>query len=322
MTGVELFEKYTRYDISKFFANVKDFMSRDYSLILRYYQGGVDLPSESFETLDRLMEETLLIEALFLQFPDDLSVLDLWQVLDVFEDCKTNLELVQNGKKWFQSTRVLNQTINRVEKKSLRSGQSLESAARENNYSDPENSWRDISIKNLLSEESYNVEGLVGEGGDKRNVNYKVVLRENISSNPINTVVDNLDGVHVLGKDISLDFGLEISFGEDPEKEIYGDVGVVEYWDAITQAANIYIGLVQGDIPEFRFLGYSSDLVGSNTNALQYPMIVRALSEVLSTDGRWKGFELLSINQKDDNISFSFSFETVVREKIAATTQL
>jgi len=133
----------------------------------------------------------------------------------------------------------------------LKQNQTIENLIQDIGSSNRDQDWINLALRNDLKEEDYTPEG-------------GVVLKATFQNNAkieILSVLDNIQGTNVYGKDIYRRFIFEDNdlLSLSPENTIH-------------QAFDINIELRRGDNPEFANDGLQSSLiVGSNLNSILYP---------------------------------------------------
>lgn len=290
ITNAEKFYNATKIDIAGFFHDVINFLNDDYPSILSYYGGG-DLPASSFKTLDNLLSRSERIDAAFRNFSDLMTTMDMWDLLDTFEDTWGQLLTVNNTGKWMRSSRVGRYDGKFYLERSLSDFENFEQVSESVGSDDPQNDWEDIAVRNLIEEEAYSPRN----GGPI----FKISLSTTANFG-IDTVVDSLTGNNILGKDIDKQFHFEDN-----------DVATVMYKKAIDQSIDTIMNTLKGDIPEFPEDGVSNEFVGSNVAAIQYPTLFRNLSTMFAKDDRFVEVNLLSLTRQDDYIIMKINVKTV-----------
>ena len=78
----------------------------------------------------------------------------------------------------------------------------------------------------------------------------------------------------------------------------------------------------KGSVPEFPDDGIDKRLAGSNINSIQYPVIFRQISKIISKDDSFKSVTLSSITNKDDVIFVNFKIQARTGDEFSETQQL
>lgn len=289
-TSAEKYYNITKIDIQQFFQDTVDFINEGYPSILSYYEGG-DLPADSFKVLDDLLVRAESIDAAFFNFSGQMKTLDMWDLLDTFEDSWGQLLTINNTSKWMRSSRVGRYDGKFYLERTLKDFENFEQVASSVGSNDPQNDWEEIAVSNFIIEEDYSPRS----GGPI----FKISLSSSANFG-IQTVVDSLVGERILGKDV--------------DKRFYfanNDLAIVEYKDAINQTIDTIMNTLKGDIPEFPEDGISNEFIGTNVSAIQYPTLFRNLSTMFAKDDRFIEVNLLSLSRKDDYIIMKIKIRTI-----------
>lgn len=289
-TSAEKYYNITKIDIQQFFQDTVDFINEGYPSILSYYEGG-DLPADSFKVLDDLLVRAESIDAAFFNFSDQMKALDMWDLLDTFEDSWGQLLTINNTSKWMRSSHVGRYDGKFYLERALKDFENFEQVASSVGSNDPQNDWEEIAVSNFIIEEDYSPRS----GGPI----FKISLSSSANFG-IQTVVDSLVGERILGKDV--------------DKRFYfanNDLAIVEYKDAINQTIDTIMNTLKGDIPEFPEDGVSNEFIGTNVSAIQYPTLFRNLSTMFAKDDRFIEVNLLSLSRKDDYIIMKIKIKTI-----------
>ena len=291
-TAYAKFKNITGYDIKQFFQNYVDFCNNYYAYIVDYYQGG-ELNAESFYQLDKMIAQINIVEPMFQLHENKLDDISMWEILDNFSEVETKILTIKNSDRWLRSATLGRQNTLQLDKQ-LRTGETFENVAEEIAMTDPEDDWTSITIPQYIIEEDYEA----GQGSNTFAVNLR-----NVGVNYVDNVVDTLVGENVLGKDIDTEF----EFKDD-------DLKVKKFGTSMEQALKIILEALKGCIPEFKDYGLPSDFIGQTTNAIQYPVIFKALMNMFQRDNRWASAELLDLVKKEDSVFMKVKATTVTRE--------
>ena len=308
MTAAEKFQNITRYNITEYFERVVTFIETLFPKLQNYYKGG-ELDAAAFSSLDNLLVESQKVSAIFEMNGDYLQTVDMWDLLDLFSDSLEKLNTANNLARWMKSSRSRGYTDVLVIEQLLKSGESFETFEFNNESLEPQNSWVDTTVNNLITEEDY-----TPEGGVKFNSTF-----QDAGATSIQSVVDVLSGDNILGKDLSKDFTFTYTTNNG---RVYLDLTNVTGMKAIEQAYGILVGLVAGDIPEDPSFGLPNDLVGSDVIAIQYPIIFRALIDMFSTDNRWKNLTILGVETQEDAAFIRIQVSTILGDQIITNVSI
>jgi hypothetical protein len=80
------------------------------------------------------------------------------------------------------------------------------------------------------------------------------------------------------------------------------------------QQTEILVGLTKGSVPEFPQDGISRDLVGSNVNAIQYPILLRQQAGVFEKDDRYKSIAINKLEIQSESLIVELTVVTKLGE--------
>ena len=200
---------------------------------------------------------------------------------------------IKNSDRWLRSASIGRTNSLQMERQ-LRTGETFETVANQLELSSPEDDWTDIVTPQYIIEEDY----VVNQGSNTFAINLK-----NVGVNYVDNVVDTLVDQNILGKDLDISFEFKNN-----------DLSVVKYHPSMDQALKIILESIRGCIPEFKDYGLPSDFIGTTVNAIQYPIIFKALMNMFQRDNRWASAELLSLEKKEDSLFMKVRAVTVTKE--------
>lgn len=287
----EEFESITNYPLSDFIKVFAFFVTNNYPKIVSYFSNESDVAdAQSFKNLQSLLKESVKIFGIISENSERFNNYKWWVLIDELEKVKIKLETSENSSKWLRSSISQVRFTPQTADITLKQGQTIESLAREKvGIEDWNNDWKDIAVLNNVAEEDYTL-----EGGNL----LKVVLQGN-NSFFLQTVVDNLQGDAVLGKDLDKN----LSFDDN-------DLRVLSPQDTFQQSIQILSSLKILDNPEQPDQGLSQAfIVGSNINLLTFPTIIRQMTNTFNTDDTVKSFSIVSIDREQDAVFITFDIE-------------
>ena len=289
---MQRFKSKTNVDIQQFFVNFVDFFDTNYQNIVDYYTVGSELNSNTVNALSSLNIYAKQIRSVYNNTQKSLTnYYDDFELLDNFEQCCIKIDTVYNSQKWFRSNKGLN-FDNKTEKDFvLKQNQTLTFLAEEVGYTQPQNDWVNIALRNDLREEDYTEDG---------GVHLKIVFQNN-ADYKLKGVLDSISGVNIYGKDINK----KITYVDN-------DLDVLGYTDTRDQTFTILLNTFRGSVPEFPNDGFDKGLLGSNVNSIQYPVIIRQLSDVFAKDDLFKTISISDIHREQDMIFAKISVRTRV----------
>jgi hypothetical protein len=266
--------------------------------MIDYYSGdSSQLDNQYFNTLKTLKQQTKDIQSLFTQNKTQFITSDFWDLLELVDDIDNKLQTITNYPKWFRSSTVVAGFSSNVEvTQVLKQNQTLESFANDIGYSKPDDDWSELAIRNDLREEDYDFEG---------GVIFKFSWK-NDSRLQLKSVVDVITSDNIYGKDLST----KIQFISD-------DLLTLDTKETLIQTANLLMGLMKGDNPEFPNDGVDKSLLGQlNRNFNIYPSLFRQIYNTFGKDDTFKSISVVDVVKEQDNIQMQIRIETIADEVI------
>lgn len=263
--------------------------------ISEYYAGNMKVPNaKSFSELSRLLEESKhLTELINLNREVFTSVAD-WNLLEKLEEINHKLNVWSRISKFLRSPIVnLTYTQGIQSEYGMKQNETLESVNRQVlNALDFDNTWVDLAVTNNVREEDY-----TPAGGKV----LSVVFNKAIDFNIITSVIDNIEGEKVYGRDLTA----KLTFLDH-------DLEVLEYFQTAKQSVEILCNLAKGDVPEFPEDGISFNLVvGSNLNNIAYPVLFRQYYNLFSKDDTFSAFSITNVSLEKDALYLEAEIRTV-----------
>lgn len=298
---LEEFKKITSKDLQLFFKKADIFFKTDYQEITSFYQGKIkQISSIAIANFVHLKTETNSVFEVFHLHSSQMKNQKFWNLLEVIEEVESRLFTLSNMNKWARSSVSNTSYSSSVQfEYVMKQNQSLEDIAKlvleQSNYQD---SWFDIAKRNHLFEVDYDNEGGV-----------ELLLELDSTSNltiQVNSVVDTLQGKSIYGKDLYK----SIIFVDD-------DLKTLDYDKTVEQSVNIMINHKKNHHPDYPSLGLQSTLVvGGNRALMNFPVIIRQLTEVFESDDTFKQFTVNSLSIEQDNLFSDFKVFTRLNEII------
>jgi len=300
----EEIKKITGIDIELIFNDFADFMDFDFIKIKNYYEGKLDNNYiDSFRKLKDLEENVDNLLVKINKSSSSFSNIIFWDLLDIIENIKNKIKTINVLSKFLRTSIVNAQYDSGINQQEflVRQNQLLRGVAwAELKSKDPNNDWVDIAIKNNLREEDYD-----NSGRNPANTNEGFFIKINFKNNgtitQINSVVDNINGENILGRDIKQ----ILTFKDE-------DLEVLNYQETASQSADILIGLKKGDNPEFWLDGIPSSLLGQGQIIFAYPVLFRKIVEIFKSDDTFDSFRVSNIKNEKDGIFITLEIETII----------
>lgn len=261
-------------------------MRSEFGTIVSYYNGKTVSVNTAFTQLKSLVKEAIKIDEIITLNKQSLSkTTEYWDLLSDLSTMRTKLELVVNLNKWMRSSYIFGYENQSKMEQILKQRQTFENLSIELGSSDPNTDWVELALTNQVFELDYDK-----EGGNVLNVN-----RKNNEALNIQTTVDVMIGLNVLGKDISKD----IEFIDD-------DMLTLGVEDTFYQSAEICLNVTRGSVPEFPFLGIPKSFIGTNVATLRSASLQREVLNNFRTDDSVKRVELLDSGTVEDVAFYDF----------------
>lgn len=282
LTPVEKLTKYTKINIQDYLDRFVFFVDSDYyTAIYSYYSGVTQEPNaEAFgflSQLENICNSILFKSKTYLKLLNRVGDIDL---LLQIEESKIKLKTVRNLS-FFLRTNVGRQngfTSNYI----LAKNETLQDVS-ENILEDiqPVNDWLKIALQNRINEISYRTDG---------GFVVKLVANTNLINGSVQSVLGAQIGSEALGKDIDRKIKIEND-----------DLKILSNKETFLQSVDIYINLQKGDAPQYQDYGITAEaVVGQNINSLNFPIVLRELSDILTQDDTIQSFQFGEIEVVSD----------------------
>lgn len=294
------FKAITSKDIQAFFRKCIGFFTREYNIIVSYYNGTTSaIDSEVFKVFDDLSKECASVLETFQLHNRQLNNIKWWLVLESVEEIDSRLHTLAKINKWSRSSLTnVGYDPHISTEYILKQQQTLERVATDVVRSDRTDDWMQIAIDNSLAEEDYTSDGGVS----------LILKTERVNRNiKVDSVIDVMQGKSVYGKDLSK----KLQFAEN-------DLVVLNYDDTVKQSVEVLLQLRKNDNPDYPHEGLQSSIViGSNRSMLNFPLITRQYMETFATDDSLKNFTITNLSVEADSLKINYSVQTRLDETIA-----
>ena len=294
------FAEITGFDVVTYLSDFNTFVNENYTKIVSFYSGNSKSDKESFNKLERLINETNKLHSLININVENLPNYEYWVLVDTLSDIRTKIETINNISVWLRSSIKAGdykkdaQTIY-----TLTQNETLESVSRNVvNDNQPWNNWAAIALENSLNEEDYTSKG---------DVALKIASSATKNYN-IQSVVDNLTPQNIYGRDIKKKIEFD-TFNQD--------LAVLIESDTLMQSIDILANLKTGNNPQYPNEGIVKDLVvGQPMSQASYPSLIRQLQANFSTDDTIQSVVITDILKDSDTVGFTYEVTTVIEEII------
>jgi len=290
---IERVGKVIRKDLNAYLNEYNDFIKTDYAKIYAYKKGDTkDKNSDAVKRFNDLLLESEKIEDAISNTDISLGRYDEWDLIESLDEIKIQLDKIN--------------VLDRILRVSTFTDGSSESAFQNDvtmsNQDTPESivakdrlnaddEWVEVFLNNKISETDYRA----NVGGQY--VKFGSINNENVF---LASVVDNLEGDKVYGKDIDNNF----HFADD-------DISVLSPDKTLVQAASVLLALIKGDVPEFPQLGKTPDLaVGGNAGLINIVFMKSDIVEIFSSDDTFTNILITDVKRDGDSLFVSVSIES------------
>lgn len=264
--------------------------------IVLYYTQNIGYPREAFTKFEEIKKKFLNFTTSIKDVRSELKSYRDFERYTALEDCVLVFDTIDNYSRWFKSSifkgvvRDVTETIF-----TLKQNQSLSSLSREIGYENGDEGEVDISLRNKIKEMDYDT-----SGGLRFRYNY--INNEQII---VNSVIDNLVGEKVLGRDLDRNFVFENN-----------DIKVLSPENTFFQSCEIILSLRRGDNPQYPLLGFDKSVLrNKNSIILSTPIIIRQLYSLIAGDDTIRGVKLLNISQEKDVLQLSLELKSILEDK-------
>lgn len=286
-----------RYNLETYMDAYNIFVTTNLPAIQDYYtKVNAIVDTDSFDILALLLSESRKIDNLIKINKNKFQTIDEWEFVTFLEDIKMKLTTTDNLDRWLRSSKDKNSwrrsnviTSNYV----LGQNETLE---RVNGYvqgdDNAQNDWVQLSLENQLMEKDYDT-----NGGTVIQISR---LQSSLPNFSLKSVVDNLVGIKMYGRDFSQKF-----------KFVNNDISALSYQDTVRQTVTILAQLKKYDIPEFTDIGVDQSLaVGGNTSIFFYGSIERQLAEIFAMDDTLINFSIKKFAYANGDLFIDFDVDT------------
>lgn len=261
--------------------------------MVKYYNGVENnLDQKHIRNLENLNRRANDLTAQFALNKNKLNTCEYWDLYDLVEDLRTQLQTITNLPKYLRSSRTnsnyrnsfgFTHTMGAQQTFEDISGGILRDTA-------PDDDWVKISLDNDLLEHQWDI-----DGGTQLNL-----FKERFVGGFVKSVVDVMVGEKIYGLDIYKRLTYENN-----------DLKVLSHKETVFQSVEILSQLKKGDIPEFPSMGINASIfIGGNLRGLAYPVVIREMAKTFSTHDLFFDFEVTEISYKDGDLKINFKIKT------------
>lgn len=298
-------EVFLNIPIISVFENLEEFNNLHAPLIRGFYDGkGLRYNSDSIRSLNKNITDLKdVLESIAIN-KNDFNKYKYWIIVEILEDSLTYLKTLSNYALWARSPKDISVYGQGLEQDYVqRQNETLKQIEVKSGSTNFDLDWYNLAIRNSLREEDY-----TNQGGTP----LKIILR-NIDNAIVESVVDIIDnGLKSYGFDIYR----KLTFEDD-------DLVVLDNKETLKQSAYILTSMSKGDNVKFPELGFDKiSLLGSNVGSFLYPLAIRQVIELFSTDDSFAGIEIDKMKIEQDSIKMEINITTRFKESLEGLIEL
>lgn len=286
------FEKVTKYPLTQFLTEYRDFMLNSYPAINRYFSGETEsIDNSHLVILKNLTSKCKDILAQFKNFANKFSTCGYWELMDYIDDLNNTIEKINKLPK-FRRTSLTKRGYRPYIQVSgnvggLRTIEDVANSVKEINKDNT--NWIDLMLNNDLNEADWEIDEL-------KPIN---VFINNKIDIVVTTILDQPIGKRIYGKDINR----KITF-------VYNDLSILEYQDNIEQKSDILLELNRGDVPENMLFGKNIRLLGTTVKQFSYPEIVNNITNNFLQNDLFEYVSVKSFTFENGNMTMTVEIKT------------
>lgn len=305
----EFYER-TQKNLQDFFERISLFLQTDRLSIVNYYEGKTQsINSKVFQNFLALERELKEVFGLYELNKHSFIETYWWDLLEVLEQVDNVFNGIRNTPRWSRASPMqFGYDSNIQVDYTLAENQTLERVSQDLLSNPNIDNWYNIAVDNDLKEEDYTI-----NGGKEIKLSYS---RINKNYN-LRSVVDLIYGKSIYG----IDLDRKITFVEDEDG--YIDLKLLSYDETALQSIDILITLRKNSHPDYPEDGLQRALVvGGNRAMLNFPVVIRQLTQNFATDDTFKNFKVTNMAIDQDNVNIDYQVQTRLDEVVEDIKQL
>ena len=279
------------YDIQAFLLKSLDLVQNYQTELMNYYTEEGVFPREAFLLLDKLETEATQIYNKVRINREKLTNYMDFVIFDQVEDFVSVFKTIENYSRWLRSSTIKGRFKRTTEVDFvLRQNQTLEAFSAEAGWSDREQGALDLALRNQIKETDYNLNG---------GMVFKFAY-QNDKRIELRTVVDEMTGENLLGKDIQA----TLEFKGD-------DLCYLSPRDTFFQTCEILTNLLKNTNPEFPIDGFDKSAI-SNRNIMRVKMstFIRQMFSTVKKDDTIASFAISDLAEDGDCLKIEGQYKS------------
>lgn len=289
------------YDIQAFYNDSLTLLQDYQKDFVDYYSQDGAYPKSAFDLLDKLVYQSQLIYQKVAINRDSFDNYSDFLVFDQIEDFLSTFRSIQNYSRWYHSSTIKGRFKTTTEiNYSLRQNQTLENFSTEIGWTNQEQGALELALRNRIKETDYDLKG---------GLQFKFAYQNN-QALELQTVIDEMTGENLLGKDIKKKFSLSND-----------DLVVLSPRATFLQTCEILSNLMKNSNPEFPVDGFDKSAI-SNKNIMKARLstFIRQIYTVISKDDTISSFAVTNIGTEGDTLRIELEFKSHLSDELEKTS--
>lgn len=297
------FEKIISTEVTRYITDYSDFIDNHLPYFVSFYKGEIDnVPLQSLSFFNNLIQTGQEINNIVTQHLNLLTRNDFVDTIELLDNIFYSLGTVSKLSRFLKSSRINTSDTGRVSyNTNVSAHQTPELIHKDRN--DPQNEWVDTYVKNRIYELDYESEG--GYSLTKETSSFQ--------SFDINTVIDNLVGEKMNGKDIDRNFKFTYDLS---------DIEVLDYNATAKQTFETALSLNRGDNPFYKDTGIDPLLAFGDLKGANVQFIIQDISGTVNSDDCFQDFKVDDITSQDNLLVLSCSASTLFNNLLKNTATI
>lgn len=284
-------------DIRQYLQDCVNYINQYNQILIGYVSNGTQYPRTAYILLDDLVARYREITKRIGLRRDRLQGLQIFEIVDQIENVRSVLRSFDNYSRWMKSSFVKGRFTDSAEIiYVLKQNQTIENLALSAGYSSGEDGFLDLTYRNKIRERDYDLNG---------GLTFKFAY-QNEQRIQLDTVIDNMTGDNLMGKDINKKLQL-----------IDDDLLYLSPQDTFIQTCEIFTALTKNSNPEFPVQGFNKESL-TNRNGLNnmLPIFVRQMYSIVSSDDTVASFSIKSVSIENDALRIEMEFRSHLSSEV------
>lgn len=285
------FSEKIKIDINGFFQDSLRLLQEYQPSLIEYYSNGGEFPKDAFDLLDKLELQVNSIYQKVKQNRNNFNHYFDFVVFDQIEDFASIFRMIENYSKWLRSSVIKGRYKSTSEiDYVLRQNQTIEEMSAEIGWTNREEGFLDLTLRNQIKETDYDLQG---------GLVFKFAY-QNDKTLQLESVVDEMVGQNLLGKDINA----KISFKDN-------DIFCLTPEDTFFQTCEILTGLMKNHNPEFPEDGFDKSAI-SNKNLMRVRLstFIRQMYATVFKDDTIASFSITDVIEDADVLKIIVEYKS------------